>query len=194
MSGRLPIEIVLYRKTWPDEFLTIATALRHALGDHALRIDHIGSTSVPNLSAKDIIDIQITVKSLDPAVELALTSLGYQRVKRIKSDHIPPGSPENPDEWVKWFFRAPPNQRPTNTHVRVIGRANQIYPLLFRDYLRANPATAEAYARVKIALARYHANDIDAYLAIKDPVCDIIMDGAKAWAEKTGWKLGKSDY
>ena len=53
--------------------------------------------------------------------------------------------------------------------------------------------TAEAYARVKKALVHYHANDIDAYLAVKDPVCDIIMDGARAWAERVGWEVGETN-
>ena len=193
MSARSPIEIVSYRDSWPGEFAAIAKEMHRALGELPLRIDHIGSTSVPGLSAKDIIDIQITVRSLSPAVESALTGLGYKRIEHITHDHIPPGGPDNPDEWAKWFFRAPPNQRPTNTHVRVSGRANQLYPLLFRNYLRANPSTAEAYARVKTALAHYHADDIDAYLAVKDPVCDIIIDAAKTWAVKTGWGIGKTE-
>ncbi len=187
------IEIVPCKPSWPDEFVIIAKTLRQALGDLALRIDHIGSTSVPGLAAKDIIDIQVTVKSLDPAVERALKDIGYVRTERITHDHIPPEGPDDLGEWVKWFFRPPASQRPTNLHVRVAGRANQRYPILFRDYLRSNPATAEAYARVKVALAKYHADDLEAYVTIKDPVCDIIMNGAKKWAEASGWKMGKTD-
>ena len=54
-----------YQSRWPDEFQTIASSLRQGLGDLALRIDHIGSPSVPGLAAKDVIDIQITVSKLD---------------------------------------------------------------------------------------------------------------------------------
>ena len=61
------ITIVSYRKTWPREFDTLGRRLRTALGSMALRIDHIGSTSVPGLAAKDVIDIQITVHALDDA-------------------------------------------------------------------------------------------------------------------------------
>jgi GrpB-like predicted nucleotidyltransferase (UPF0157 family) len=187
------IEIVPYHPTWPDEFRAIGTGLRQALGDLALRIDHIGSTSVPGLAAKDIIDAQVTVRALAPAVEAALTSAGYTRVESITHDHVPPGGEALEDQWAKWFFRPPPAQRRTNLHVRIAGRANQRYPLLFRDYLRAHPAMAEAYAQVKRALAKYHADDIDAYLAVKDPVCDIIMGGAEAWVASTGWALGPGD-
>ncbi|HEY3343189.1 MAG TPA: GrpB family protein, partial [Anaerolineae bacterium] len=77
--------------------------------------------------------------------------------------------------------------------VRVLGSANQRYAVLFRDYLRAHPSTADAYARVKTALAHYHANDIDAYYAVKDPACDLIMGGAEDWAVTTQWVQGASD-
>ena len=56
-----------------------------------------------------------------------------------------------------------------------------------------NPASRAAYAQVKTALAKYHAEDVDAYYDVKDPVCDIIIAGAELWAEKTGWKMGPSD-
>ena len=66
------IIIIPYQPAWPEEFRTLGGVLRQALGDLALRIDHIGSTSVPGLAAKVIIDIQITVQSLGPAVAQAL--------------------------------------------------------------------------------------------------------------------------
>jgi GrpB-like predicted nucleotidyltransferase (UPF0157 family) len=187
------IEIVSYRPAWPAEFLSLAAPMRQALGLLALRIDHIGSTSVPGLAAKDIIDIQVTVQGLTQEVERALNRIGYQRVERITHDHLPPGGSALESDWQKWFFRPPADHRRVNLHVRVQGCANQRYPLLFRDYLRAHPHMAEAYARVKVALAKYHADDIEAYLDVKDPVCDIIMGGAEDWAAATHWALGPSD-
>ena len=187
------ITILPYRSGWPDEFLRYAADLRSALGSLALRIDHIGSTAVPGLAAKDIIDIQITVAALEPAVEEALNPAGYTRIVRITQDHIPPGGPADLDQWTKWFFRPPAGARPANIHVRLAGRANQRYAVLFRDYLRTHPAAAAAYAQVKSALAGYPADDMDAYYAVKDPVCDIIMAGAEAWAAETGWQPGPSD-
>jgi GrpB-like predicted nucleotidyltransferase (UPF0157 family) len=187
------IEIVTYQPSWPGEFQVLGQIIRAALGDLALRIDHIGSTAVPGLAAKDRIDIQVTVQSLDPAVEQALQRAGYTRRENILSDHIPPGESSAAGDWLKWFFRAPEHQRPTNLHVRILGLPNQRYPLLFRDFLRATPAASLAYAQVKTALARYHAEDIDAYYAVKDPVCDIIIAGAELWAQKTAWTQGPSD-
>lgn len=183
-----------YQSKWPDEFRALGDDLRQSLGDLALRIDHIGSTSVAGLAAKDKIDIQITVQSLDPAVEAALNAAGFTRVDRISADHVPPGGPDTPEEWTKWVFTpSDAGRRPTNVHVRIAGRANGRYALLFRDYLRADPAAAEAYAQVKTALARLHPGDQDAYYDVKDPVCDIIMRAAELWAADTGWQPGESD-
>ena len=89
------------------------------------------------------------------------------------------------------MFKPPVSPRATNVHVRVEGRSNQRYPLLFRDYLRAHLAMAEAYALVKQGLVAHRFDDSEAYYAVKDPVCDIVMGGAEAWA--TGWVLGSSD-
>ncbi len=186
------IVITPYRSSWPDDFGALGRALRRALSDLALRIDHIGSTAVPGLAAKDRIDIQITVRELEPAVERALDTLGYARLEYL-ADHVPPGRSADPDEWVKWVFAPPDGQRPTNVHVRIEGRANQRYALLFRDYLRAHPAAAQAYGQVKQALARENADDVEAYYAVKDPVCDLIMEGAEAWAAATNWRAGPSD-
>ncbi len=187
------IVIVPYKPTWRDEFLMIGRDLRKNLGELALRIDHIGSTSIPDLAAKDIIDIQVTVIELSPSVNDILRQTGYQRIEEITQDHIPPLGDMNPAQWIKWYYKPAIEIRPIHLHVRISGRANQRYPLLFRDYLRANPAVAQAYAQVKSALAKYHANDVDAYYDVKDPVCDVIMGGASFWAEKTNWRPAATD-
>lgn len=189
------IEIVPYDERWAGAFREIGGAIRSAMGALALRVDHIGSTSVPGLAAKDVIDVQVTVRSLDgPAIAAALAPLGYTLRDDIDRDHVPPGAEaESADEWRKLYFRAPAGQRPTHLHVRQEGRANQRYALLFRDYLRASPAAAEAYRRVKEALARLHPDDQEAYYDIKDPVCDLIMDAAERWATATGYAPGPTD-
>lgn len=186
------VEIVPYKESWPAEFQAIASIMRQGLGSLALRIDHIGSTAVPGLAAKDVIDIQITVAALDDRVTAAMTALGYTRPEGIWRDHRPP-TVEGPEtEWHKLLFRPPPGQRPTNTHIRVQGRTNQRYALLFRDYLRAHPATAGAYAELKRRLAQ-HLPDRQSYPEVKDPAVDLIYFAAEAWAESTGWRPGPSD-
>ncbi len=180
-----------YQTTWPDEFRILGKALRRSLGDLALRIDHIGSTSVPGLAAKNRIDIQVTVKSLDQVVEGALNRVGYQRIEHLR-DHPPSGIESQPGDWTKWVFKLPPDQRPTNLHVRVHGRVNQRYALLFRDYLRAHPTTAAAYAELKRRLAQNLA-DPDTYPDVKDSAMDLIYFAAEEWAAATGWQPGPSD-
>ena len=150
------IEIVPYDENWPREFARIAEPLRATLREVALRIDHIGSTSVPGLAAKDIIDVQMTVRDFDAPFEALLGSLGYIRRLDINRDHLPPQVLGPASEWEKRYFQPPEGQRPTHLHVRAQGRANQRYALLFRDYLRAYPVAAGAYGEIKRALARYH--------------------------------------
>ncbi len=185
------ITIVPYQSSWPEEFLAIGRELRQALGDLALRIDHIGSTAVTGLAAKDRIDIQVAVANLSTDVESALNQIGYSR-KPYNVDHAPAGMEENHQDWEKWFFSPPRSQRPTNLHVRVEGRANQRYALLFRDYLRTHPNTAQAYAQLKHQLAEYLA-DPDTYPDVKDPAVDLIFFAADAWAISTGWEPEPSD-
>jgi len=185
------VEIVPYQENWPSEFHAIAASLRRALGELALRIDHIGSTSVPGLPAKDVIDIQITVAALDDRVRSAMATLGYTPLEGW-CDHCPPHVPGPETEWDKLLFLPPPGQRRTHTHVRVQGRANQRYALLFRDYLRAHPATAEAYAELKRRLAQYLA-DPQMYPEVKDPAVDLIYLAAEDWAAATNWQAGPSD-
>jgi len=189
------VEIVDYNPRWPVEFAAIGGALRRALDDLALRIDHIGSTSVPGLAAKDRIDAQLTVVGFErfEPVLAALEQLGYTIVPRNTRDHCPPGWEGQGDEWEKRFFRPPAGQRPTNLHVRAQGRANQRYALLFRDYLRAHPRSAAAYAELKRRLAAYLPENINVYAEVKDPACDLIAVAAENWARQTGWEPGPSD-
>ncbi|MBA3781720.1 MAG: GrpB family protein [Nocardioides sp.] len=181
------IVIQPYDESWPAEFAGVERLLRDALGDAAVRIDHIGSTSVPGLAAKDVIDVQVSVGDLDdPRLVPAFEQLGATSTD-IATDHVPPGGDPDPAEWEKRYFRAPASWRPTHLHVRATGRANQRYALLFRDYLRSSAASAGAYAQVKAALARLCPEDVDAYYAVKDPVCDLVMDAAERWAADVGW-------
>ena len=76
------IVISKYDPKWPEEFERIKSALQEILGDLALRIDHIGSTSVPGLGAKDVIDIQVTVRELDPLIQRRLVKAGYKEIHK----------------------------------------------------------------------------------------------------------------
>jgi GrpB-like predicted nucleotidyltransferase (UPF0157 family) len=190
-----PIEIVPYRDAWVEEFRTVARRLREGLGDVALRIDHIGSTAVPGLAAKDIIDVQVTVASLEPVglIRVGLARAEFVLRDDIGDDHRPPGETGPEEDWLKRYAREAPGEKRTHIHIRQQGRRNQRYALLFRDYLRAHPHMAEAYARLKCRIAEYHRGDRDAYVEIKDPAVDLIALPAEEWAERTGWAPGPSD-
>jgi pyroglutamyl-peptidase I len=181
------LSVVPYNPDWPKEFEEIRSSLIETLGHLAFSVDHIGSTSIPGLAAKDIIDIQISVKALNDELLTAMESLGYKLVEHVTSDHIPAGMEPDPKLWRKWFFKAPANQRKTNTHIRIAGNPNQMYPLLFRDYLRNHPKTASSYGEFKLRLAANISNP-SMYPDVKDPAVDLIFFPALQWAETTHWK------
>ena len=174
---------------WAGEFQRVAAGVRALLGDRAVRVDHIGSTAVPALASKDVIDVQVTVgdeAGLDIVAERLATG-GWRVRSDIVVDHVAPGAPAAEVEWVKRFAAEPAGTRRVNLHVRVAGRANQRYALLFRDYLRAHPATAAAYGTFKRRAAELLPDSLPSYVDLKDPVCDLIYLPAEEWADRTGW-------
>ncbi len=183
------ITILPYNGRWPEQFEQIRASLAAALGDLAVRIDHIGSTSVPGLGAKDIIDVQVTVNALTEKVQQLLLDAGFLQVIHITSDHVPAGDDPTPSLWEKFIFNQPRELRQANIHVRVLGKPNQVYPLLFRDYLRAHPKSAQSIEIIKRELAKHHGNDKETYYDIKDPVYDLIWEAAQMWASYTNWTL-----
>jgi GrpB-like predicted nucleotidyltransferase (UPF0157 family) len=137
------IEIVPYDAGWPVAFDAEAARLRGVLNTLALRIDHHGSTAIPGLAAKPIIDIQISVATLQPLRTYAskLEAAGYV--------HVP-----HPDDAVCPFFHRPPRW-PHTHHVHVVERGGQEErrTLAFRDYLRDHAQTAREYERLKQVIA-----------------------------------------
>lgn len=190
-----PIEIVPYKPEWVEEFQSLAGRLREGLDGLALRIDHIGSTAVPGLPAKDVIDMQVTVASLEPIepIREGLQRAGFVLHPAIATDHRPPGEEGPEEDWLKRFAREVPRGKRTHVHIRMQGRRNQRYALLFRDYLRSHPLMAEAYARLKFQIAAFHRDNRDAYVEIKDPAVDLIALPAEEWSKRTSWQPGPSD-
>ena len=186
------IEIIPFQSSWTTTFNNIAAQLRASLSGDALAIHHIGSTSVPGLAAKNVIDIQVTVSHLQVAVQQQLEENDFIFHTGNIGDHKPPGRDDlGPAELAKLFYHK--NEPRVNLHIRERGRFNQRYPLLCRDYLRSHPLAAKAYEEIKKQLAHHFPNDANAYYAVKDPVFDLIMSGAEDWATFTGWQLPASD-
>ncbi|MEO5952035.1 MAG: GrpB family protein [Chloroflexia bacterium] len=188
MLNARPIVIVEYKLDWPAEFEKLARPVRSALGALALRVDHIGSTSVPGLAAKDVIDMQVTVEEFTSELEDAFRSIGYARLE-FNKDHRPPTATGPDRDWEKQMYRPGLDSRPINLHVRRERSANGRYALLFRDYLRVQPLAALAYGQAKVALSQHGPTDWDLYYDVKDPICDIIMAGAEDWAANSHWSL-----
>jgi GrpB-like predicted nucleotidyltransferase (UPF0157 family) len=182
MAARDPVVIVPYDPAWPGLFRAQAAGLRAALGDVARRIDHIGSTSVPGLAAKPVIDVQISVVGFEPldAYRRPLEALGY--VWRA----------DNPER-TKRYFREAPGQRRTHIHVRRAGSFSEQLALLFRDFLRVRPDEAARYADLKRELAERYASDRQAYADAKVPSVWAIVARGDAWAQRTGWTPGPTD-
>ena len=176
------IEICEYSAEWICEFQKIGVSLRQALADSALRIDHIGSTSVPGLAAKSIIDVQVSVVSFDPMDSLLvpMTSLGY--VWRQ----------DNPEQ-TKRYFRERLGARRTHIHIRKLGSWHEQLSLLFRDYLRTHLETLNWYAQAKRDLATQFQNERSKYTAAKTPIIWEILGMADRWAAETGWEPGPTD-
>ncbi|WP_108124098.1 GrpB family protein [Saccharospirillum mangrovi] len=185
------IVIVEPKVEWPEEFNQLAMQLQQVLGALALRIDHIGSTAIPGLPAKDVIDIQITLADLndDRAVRL-LSAAGFNHRPLVQRDNLI-GYTAEPKQLAKQFFREIPGMRRAHLHLREQGRLNQAYPLLMRDYLKAQPKVAQAYSAIKRELALYFADDANAYYAIKDPYMDSLYYAACLWHD-SGRPVDKS--
>ena len=177
----VPPKLVAYDPAWPDDARRIINRLKMACGPKALRVDHIGSTAVPGMDGKDVIDIQVTVESLDIADELAevLLNVGYPRIENITSDVPHDG---DPSLWRKRIHGAADPGRPANIHVRVDGWPNQQFALMFVDWLMANPGVREDYLAVK-----RNAIGSPDYVGAKEPWFLDAYWRARAWADTTGW-------
>jgi GrpB-like predicted nucleotidyltransferase (UPF0157 family) len=172
-----PVQVVAHQPSWRGEFAVLAQRLREATGNAP--IDHLGSTSVPGLPAKDCIDVQIRVGALDAA---PLTRLGF----RLRPEPWNTTETSAGVRCAKLVFAPPAGERAANVHMRLLDGPNARYALLFRDYLRADAAAREAWGVFKRRLADA-VPDLAAYGQIKAPVTDILMVAAEHWAAKTGW-------
>lgn len=200
--ARAPARLVPADPSWPDQARRIVNRLKIACGHKALRVDHIGSTAVsgfPDFLAKDVIDIQVTVESLDVADELAepLLAAGYPRLEHITQDtektdaRSTVGRYDHTDSAALWHKRvhasADPG-RPTNVHLRVHGWPNQQFALLFVDWLAANPGAREDYLTVKCDADRRADGELARYVTAKEPWFLDAYQRAWEWADAVHWR------
>ncbi len=143
MSGAVAIELVPWDPAWPAAFVAEAERIRGLADLDAVRVDHVGSTAVPGLAAKPVIDLQISLRRLHPLEPhvAALARLGYRHVA-------------HPDDATYPFLHRPEGW-PHSHHVHLCeaGGEEERRHLAFRDYLRDHPAERDAYLAEKQRLA-----------------------------------------
>lgn len=188
-AARGPVALVDHRPSWSADGRRLAARISAACGGR--RVDHIGSTAIPGMPAKDVLDLQLGVESLAQADELAtaLTAAGFPRSEGTRQDlPRPPG--DDPDRWVKRFHANADPGRAVNLHVRVQDRPNWRWALLVRDWLIAEPAAYAEYRDLKTAVATRYADDPTTlrYAEAKEPWFGFAHDRAERWAAATGWR------
>lgn len=152
------VEVVAYDAQWAEEFVREKQRLLDALGERVLAIEHIGSTSVPGLAAKPIIDMIAAVKAFDDVEQLIqpLKELGYEYM------------PERMFATRKFFPKGPRTSRTHHLNFVLVDDPEQwVQPLAFRDYWRTHTDARDTYAALKQQLAKAHSDDRTAYTAAK---------------------------
>ncbi|WP_206055191.1 GrpB family protein [Nocardia sp. CS682] len=166
------IHIVDYDPAWSQRFATEHARIARALGATARRIDHIGSTSVPGLAAKPIVDIDLCVPDVEDegAYLPPLLAAGYQLRVREPGHRM---------------VRTP--QRDVHVHIVTVGSDWEHRQLLFRDWLRHDSRDRIAYEQLKRRLAQQNWADMNDYADAKGPLIAEIIQRAQAWAESIDW-------
>lgn len=167
------IEIVPYDCAWPTLFEAEAAILCEGMRGVALRIEHVGSTSVPGLAAKPVIDIQMSVATLEnlETCSALLARLGYTHVSFGAFDLVYP------------FFQKPAEWPATHhLHLCALGGEQERRHLAFRDYLRSHPAVASEYVELKRSLADAHDGETlesrERYSLSKTPFISSVLERA----------------
>jgi GrpB-like predicted nucleotidyltransferase (UPF0157 family) len=172
------LDMVEYDPRWPARFAYYRDELVDILGPVALRIDHIGSTAVPGLAAKDVVDLQVVVAdendvdSYRPGIESTGVVLGYR------------------DASVSWsFFRPPVPPRLRHVHVTSAGSERERVQLLFVEFMRNDQRVRDDYAELKWRLAERYANDRLGYTEVKTAFIVDMLRRAERWAARIGWMV-----
>jgi GrpB-like predicted nucleotidyltransferase (UPF0157 family) len=170
-----PVVIVDYDPEWPARYAAEAARIRETLGDRIVAVEHIGSTAVPGLAAKPIIDLMVGLRRLADAGDCIapLEGLGYEYVPQYEES-----MPER-----RYFHKGPPGSRTHHLHMVEVTSDFWERHLLFRDHLRAHPEETRAYAALKRELAGRHGADREAYTNAKTDFIEAAVDRARAARE-----------
>jgi len=176
-------------RSWAVQAEAILARLRRTGGELVHSADHIGSTAVPGLLAKDVLDLQLGVADLAAAEQLAghLTAAGFPRLDGHWYEAPRPDLEDAGTSWAKRLHANADPARAVNLHVRVAGGPGWRYALLFRDWLRADARARAEYEQVKQDCAAASSSTAQ-YAAAKEPWFDRARPLMRRWAERTGWQ------
>ncbi len=172
------IEIVPYDKHWPDIFEGEAHRIQKALGDSLKEMYHIGSTGIPDMPAKPVIDMMLVLENIDDIhlISEKLTQLGYEPIRRQMIPH------------VSFFTKRQDPVIRFHLHLHERGSPQIRRHVNFRDYVIQHPDVAHDYAQLKIQLVAQFVDDVYSYVSGKDKLVQDIDAKAKLWAGR------KKDY
>jgi dephospho-CoA kinase len=172
--------------SWPHQARRVIARIAGVAGGREHRIDHIGSTAVPGLAAKDVLDIQVVVGDLTMAEHIAgeLIAVGLVRQHGRWWDSTAGGT-----VWDKAMATNADPGRAVNCHIRVADSPAWREVLLLRDWLRAHSSDAADYAQLKHRLAAQQGDGVDVYVQAKTPFVRNALDRAEQWAQRTGWRV-----
>jgi dephospho-CoA kinase len=176
--------VVAPDRSWPAQAQRVIARIAAVAGRCAHRIDHIGSTAVPGLDAKDVLDVQVVVAELTTAAQLAGDLIGAGLIRR--DGHWWDDAMDGTTRDKMMATNADPG-RAINCHIRPADSPTWREAVLLRDWLRAHPAGVREYAELKHRLGTQQWDNIDAYAAAKTPFVASALDRAEQWALRTGW-------
>jgi len=161
------VRVVEHDRQWSRLFVELSERVTAALGELALRVEHVGSTSVPGLAAKPVVDLDVVIPSRGDLPEAIhrLQALGYEHLGDLGITG-------------REAFRRPPDTPRHNLYICARDSEELARHVRFRDYLRANPTEAERYAALKRNLAELHRFDIDAYCDAKTGFIESALSAA----------------
>jgi GrpB-like predicted nucleotidyltransferase (UPF0157 family) len=172
------VEIVAYTPEWSEFYKHESQHLQKTLGDHLREIYHIGSTAIPNMPAKPVIDIMLACENLDAIDDITqkLNKLNYYNIRRQIIPHL------------SFFVRRQDEKIRFHLHIHERGSPQIKRHVNFRDYVTAHPLEAARYAELKMKLAEQFREDMNSYVFGKDKLVQEIDTKAKLWVKR------KRDY
>lgn len=189
--ARRPEQVTLeVDPSWTTTGARLGARVAHAVGERAARVDHIGSTAVPGLLAKDVVDLQVGVRDLaeadDPSLVAALAAAGYPRVAGVEQDRSKDAS-----TWPKRLHAGSDPGQLVHVHLREVGSPGWLWALRVRDWLRSDAGARAEYTELKRSVVAADGA-WERYPEAKEPWFDLAHDRAQRWAERTGWTPGPS--